>query len=92
MENDPLDVDSSSDEQLEENFVVDKVLASRINQETNVQEFLLKLKNCKTKNEPWSPIVNHDSCVLSLLDCKRLFIQSFKTRTPRKKLPRRSKY
>lgn len=69
------------DGELEEYFVIEKIAASRFNEETKVLEFLLKAQKCVARKESWTPIqTNITDLTISQPEC--LYIQcpkSFKT-------------
>lgn len=65
----------SCDQIMEEYYVVDGVIGSRYNSKIKKEEFLLKLKRCIAKNEPWNLIVDPATCPnLPIFEYGRLFI------------------
>lgn len=60
--------------ELEEYFVIEKIAASRFNEETKVLEFLLKAQKCVARKESWAPIRTNITD-LTISDPKCLYIQ-----------------
>lgn len=73
------DIVKDFDPSLKESFVVDEILASRFNEETQSMEYLLKARKCIARDNRWRPLSELERPnKLPVIEPDRLYIQCVK--------------